>query len=42
MVGLEEATTFLNAVRNITGSVATVDDCDITHLICIVCIKVSV
>ena len=26
MVGLEEAKTFLNAVRNITRSVATVDD----------------
>ena len=40
MVGLEEAKTFLNAVRNITGSVATVDD--ITRLICVACIKVSV
>ena len=26
MVGLEEAKTFLNAVRSISGSVATVDD----------------
>ena len=29
MVGLEGAKTFLNAVRNITGSVATVDDGDL-------------
>ena len=29
MVGLEGAKTFLNAVRNITGSVATVDDRDL-------------
>ena len=28
-VGLEGAKTFLNAVRNITGSVATVDDGDL-------------
>ena len=29
MVGLEGVKTFLNAVRNITGSVATVDDGDL-------------
>ena len=31
MVGLEETKTFLNAVRNITGSVATVDDGDLMN-----------
>ena len=31
MVGLKEAKTFLNAVRNITGSVATVDDGDLMN-----------
>ena len=29
MVGLETIKTFLNAMRNITGSVATVDDTDL-------------
>ena len=31
MVGLEETKTFLNAVRNITGSVETVDDGDLMN-----------
>ena len=31
MVGLEETKTFLNAVRNITGSVVTVDDGDLMN-----------
>ena len=31
MVGLEEAKTFLNAVKSITGSVATVDDGDLMN-----------
>ena len=31
MVGLEETKTFLNVVRNITGSVATVDDGDLMN-----------
>ena len=31
MVGLKETKTFLNAVRNITGSVATVDDGDLMN-----------
>ena len=31
IVGLEAAKTFLNAVRNITGSVATVDDGDLMN-----------
>ena len=33
LVGLEEAKPFLNAVRNITGSVTTVDDSDLMNLI---------
>ena len=33
MVGLKETKTFLNAVRNITGSVATVDDGDYRMLV---------
>ena len=31
MVGLEETKTFLNAVRNITGSVGTIDDGDLMN-----------
>ena len=31
MVGLEKAKCFLNALRNITGSVATVDDRDLMN-----------
>ena len=31
MVGLKEAKTFLNAVRNTTGSVATADDGDLMN-----------
>ena len=31
MVGLEETKTFLNVVRNITGSAATVDDGDLMN-----------
>ena len=31
MVGLEEAKTFLNAVRNTTGSVTTADDGDLMN-----------